>query len=177
MKKGLPIIIAIVAIVVVGVLAWMFLGKGEISMPVPGAEIKKGAGEAGEEFVGKIKEVVALGAPMKCTYTQGDTSGTSYIQGKKMYSEMTAQGKQGFVIIKDNCLWSWSQGETQGFKTCFEEDFWEMGEEATEEGQASVPTEAEYRCAPAVFADSKFNPPANINFLSIEEMMEGATGE
>jgi FlaG/FlaF family flagellin (archaellin) len=177
LKKGLPIIIAIVVVVVVGVLAWMFLGKGEISMPVPGAEIKKEAGEAGGEFVGKIKDAVALGTPMKCTYTQGNTSGTSYIQGKKMYGEITAQGKQSFVIIKDNCLWSWSQGEVQGFKTCFEEDFWETGGEATGEGQASIPTDTEYRCAPAVFADSKFDPPANVNFMTMEEMMQGATGE
>lgn len=177
MKKALPIIIAVVAIVIVGFLAWNFLGKGEVSVPVPGAEIKKEAGEAGEEFVGKIKDVVTKGVPMKCTYAQDGTSGTSYVKGKKMYGEVTAEGKQAYVIIKDNCMWSWSEGETQGFKTCFEEDFWEMSEEYAQEGKASVPTEAEYRCAPAVFPDSKFNPPASVNFMTMEQMMEGAMGE
>ncbi len=67
--------------------------------------------------------------------------------------------------------------EGQGFKNCFEEDFWEMGEGAAQEGQASIPTEAEYRCAPAVFPDAKFDPPANINFMTMEQMMEGMMEE
>ncbi len=177
MKKGLPIIVIAVVVVGIGFIAWNFLGKGEVSLPVPGAEITKEAGEAGGEFVGKIKDAMTLGAPMKCTYTQGGTSGTSYIQGKKMYGEVTTEGKQGYVIIKDNCLWSWTEGEAQGIKTCFEEDFWEMDEEYAEESQASVPTDAEYRCAPAVFSDSKFDPPASVNFLDIEELMQGAMEE
>lgn len=177
MKKGLPIIIAVVAIVAVGLIAWNFLGKGGVSVPAPGVEIKKEAGETGEGFVGKIKDVVALGAAMKCTYTQGGTTGTSYIKGKNMYGEVTVEGKPAYIIIKDNCMWNWSQGEAQGVKSCFEEDFWEMGEEAVQEGQASVPTEAEYRCAPAVFPDSRFNPPGDVNFLDIDELMQGAMGE
>ena len=175
MKKGLPIIIAIVAIVGVGFIAWNFLGKGGVSLPV--GEIKKEAGEAGEEFIGKVKDVVALGVPMKCTYTQGGVSGTSYIKGKKMYGEVTVEGKLALMILKDNCMWNWNQGETQGIKSCFEEDFWEMGEEAVQEGQASVPTEADYRCAPAVFPDSKFNPPGNVSFMDIDELMQGAMEE
>ena len=177
MKKGLPIIIGVVAVGVIGFLAWNFLGKGEVSLPVPGVEIKKEAGETGEGFVGKIKDAMALGAPMKCTYTQGGVAGTSYIKGKAMYGEMTTEGKQAFVIIKNNCMWSWGMEEAQGIKTCFEEDFWEMGEEAAQEGTASVPTEAEYRCSPAVFSDAKFDPPANISFLTMEDLMQGAMGE
>ena len=99
---------------VVGAVAWVFLGKGEVSLPAPGAEIKKEAGEAGEEFVGKIKEVVSLGAPMKCTYSQNGATGTTYIRGENMYGEVTVEGRQGYVIIKDNCMWSWSEDEPQG---------------------------------------------------------------
>lgn len=179
MKKNLPLIIIIVVVVAaVAVGAWMFLGKGAVSLPISGpGVIEKEAGEAGEEFVGKIKDVVALGVPMRCTYTQGDFTGESYIKGKKMYGEVSQQGRTGYVIIKDNCMWSWTTGETQGAKMCFEEDFFEMSEEYTQEGQASVPTEAEYRCAPAAFTDAKFNPPANINFMDLDELMQSGMGE
>lgn len=174
MKKVLPIVIIISALAIGG---WVFLGKGKsgVSMPVPG-EVKKEAGEKGEEFVGKIKEVVQKGVPMKCTYTQEGFTGTSYIQGKKMYSEVAQTGKVGYVIIKDNCMWSWSQGENQGVKMCYEEDFWEMSEEHTEEGKAAVPVEAEYRCTPAIFTDAKFNPPASVNFMDMDEMMKQLPG-
>lgn len=170
MKKSLPIIIVVVVVAVAGFLVWNFWGKGGVSLPV--GEIKKEAGESGEEFVGKIKDIITLGGPMRCTYTQGKTSGTSYFKARKMYGEITAEGKLAYLIIKDNCMWNWSQEENQGMKTCFEEDFWEMSEEYAQEGEATVPTEAEYRCAPAIISDSKFNPPAGINFLDMDEMMQ-----
>ncbi len=180
MKKNLPlIIIVVVVIAVLAVGAWMFLGKGKggISLPTVPGVVEKEAGEEGQEFVGKIKDVVARGVPMKCTYTQGDFIGTSYVKGEKMYGEVSQQGKTGYVIIKDNCMWSWSTGETQGVKMCFEGDFWETSEEYTQEGQVTVPTEAEYRCAPAVFTDAKFNPPADINFVDLDELMQGGMQE
>jgi hypothetical protein len=51
---------------------------------------------------------------------------------------------------------------------CFEENVWER-----EEGAEAAPTEAEYNCSPALVSDSQFNPPANVKFLTMEEMMKG----
>ena len=172
MKKFLPIII--VAVVVIGgaLIAYLLLGKGGLPLPAMPGGVEKKAGESSEEFVGQIKEVVARGVPMKCTYTQDNTTGTTYIKGKQMYGEIAQAGKTGYVIVKDNCMWSWNQSESQGVKMCFEEDFWEMPEENVQEGQASVPTEAEYRCLPAMISDSQFNPPSGINFLDVGEIMQ-----
>jgi hypothetical protein len=171
MKKVLPIII--VAVIVLGAGAWWFLGRGGGSLPIPTpGGIKKEAGEAGESFTGKLKAVVALGTPMKCTYQQGDLTGTGYIKGKKYYGELAQGDKKGYVIMKDNCMWSWSTDEPQGVKMCFEEDIFEESEEA----EGVVPVEAEYHCAPAVFSDSKFDPPANINFMDMDQMMQDMEG-
>ncbi len=157
-------------IVVLAVGAWLFLGKGKggVGLPVPG-EIKKETGQQGESFTGKLKEAVARGIPMKCTYSQEGTTGTSYIKGNKVYGEITGQGKTGYVVMVDKCMWSWNKGETQGIKMCFEENVWEG-----EKGEGSVATEAEYNCSPALVSDSQFNPPSNVKFLTIEEMMKGA---
>jgi len=175
MKKIIPILIVVAIAAALGVGAWMLLGKGGISLPVssPGV-IEKEAGESEEEFIGKMRDIVALGTPMKCTYTQGDITSESYIRGKNMYGEVSQDGKTSYVIAKDNCMWNWTTGEAQGTKMCFEEDFWEMSEEYAQEGQASVPTDTEYRCAPAIFSDTKFNLPANINFMDLDELMQGA---
>ncbi|PJC28385.1 hypothetical protein CO054_00410 [Candidatus Shapirobacteria bacterium CG_4_9_14_0_2_um_filter_39_11] len=169
MKKALPIVILIV-IVALLVGGWMFLkkGKGGVSLPIPG-EIKKEAGQEGESFTGKLKDAVARGLPMKCTYTQDSTTGTSYIKGSKVYAEITAQGKEGYIIMVDKCMWTWNKGESQGIKMCFEENVWEG-----EEGAGSAPTEAEYNCAPALVSDSQFSPPANVKFVDVEEMIGGA---
>lgn len=173
MKKFLPIIVVAVVIVGGAIVAYMVLGKGGLSLPSMPGEIKKESGETGEEFVGKIKEMVARGVPMKCTYSQNGSTGTSYIKGKNIYGEMIAQGKQGYVIMKDSCMWSWNKGENQGVKMCFEEDVWEMSEDDVQEGQASLANEAEYRCLPAIISDSQFEPPADVNFMDMDQLMQG----
>jgi hypothetical protein len=168
MKKFLPIIVIIAVVVLAGGAAWMFLGKGKGGVTLPGG-IKKEAGQTGEAFTGKLKDAIAKGIPMKCSYTQGGNSGTSYIKGSKVYGEITGQGKQGYVIMVDKCMWSWNKGETQGIKMCFEENVWDT--EDTETG--SAPTEAEYNCSPTIISDSQFNPPGNVKFMTMEEMMKG----
>ena len=163
MKKMMPIIIVAIIAVVLIIGGRTFLGKGGVSLPV---EIEKEAGQEDETFTGKLKEAIARGIPMKCTNTQGDFTGTGYIKGKKYYGKVSSQGKEGYVIMKDNCMWSWSKGEAQGVKICFETDIWEQ-----EEG--TTPTEAGYRCVPAVVLDSKFTLPANVNFMDLDDMMGG----
>ena len=169
MKKSLPIIIVLL-LVALGIGAWSFLGKNgkkEIpAVPIPG-EVKKEAGEEGESFTGKLKQVITRGVPMKCTVNQDNFSGTSYIKGKKVYSEITQGGKEAFMIMVDKCMWNWSKDENQGVKMCFDEDVWDSDEEGT------VPIDAQYNCRPTIISDSKFNPPANINFLDMDQMMEG----
>ena len=174
MKKALPIII--IAIVILGAGAWWFLGKGGVSLPVsaPGG-IEKEAGEEGESFTGKLKAAVTLGVSMKCTYQQGDFTGTGYIKGKRYYGEVMQQGKKGYVIMKDNCMWSWGTEQAQGVKMCFEEDIFEQ-EQEYEGVEGAVPTEAEYHCTPAVFPDSRFDPPSNVNFMDMDQMMQGIEG-
>lgn len=177
MKKLLPIIIILVIVIGGAIGAYLILGKGGLSLPSMPGEIKKESGESGEEFIGQIKDVVARGIPVKCTYTQSGTTGTSYIKGKKVYGEMTAQGKQGYVIMKDNCMWTWNKGETQGAKMCFEEDIWDMSEDYAQEGQASLATEAEYHCLPAIVSDSQFEPPASVNFVDLDQLMQQGGGQ
>lgn len=163
MKKVLPIIIILI---VLGIGAWWFFGRGAVTMP---GGIKKEAGEEGEGFTGKLRAAVDMGIPMKCTYTQGDFTGTGYIKGKKYYGEVMQAGERGYIIMKDNCMWSWSTEQTQGVKMCFEEDIFEQSEEV----EGTVPVEAEYHCTPAVVPDSRFDLPSGVNFMDMDEMMQG----
>lgn len=134
--------------------------KGEqISQP---DGTKKEIEGKGEKFVGKIEEIIAKDAPMKCTYAQEGFTGVSFIKGKKMYSEVSIEeGATTYTIIRDNCMWNWGWAGNQGTKICFEEDVWQVSE--------TVPVGAEPRCIPATLADSRFEPPADIIFMATGE--------
>lgn len=129
-------------------------------------------------FTGSLKAAVALGVPMKCTYKIGDMEAEGYIKGQKYRGVMNNQGKKGEVIVKDNCMWSWAEGEGQGVKICFEasesDKMWDDpgNAQASDKEVESDSPEMEYKCAPAVFGDDKFNPPANITFIDPEQMMK-----
>lgn len=145
------------------------------------------SGETGEgqPFSGPLAAAVALGVPMKCTYTVNGVETTGYIKGKQFRGMMDVQGKQGNVIMKDNCMWTWSEGEADGVKMCYEGDqaqqLWDNPEAAAENPEPNAtPEEAmspapqiEYNCLPTAIGDDEFTPPADVNFVDLGEMMKG----
>jgi hypothetical protein len=117
---------------------------------------------AGQEFVGSIREVVAEGVPVKCTYTQGGYTGVIFISGKKGYGEIGGGGDvTAYTIFKDNCMWNWYQGDSQGTRICFAGDIWNTTE--------TLSDETEYQCVTASFSESLFEPPGNVNFTNVGE--------
>jgi len=168
MKKSLPIIIILV-IIVAGLIGWRFLGKGKIT---PGGNEQAQQQTQGESFTGKIKDAFMKNIPLKCTYKVDDNNfGVGWLKNKKYYGEITANGKLGYIILVDNCLWSWSKDETKGVKMCFEpkegEDIWADFEKEQKTGEVN------YNCAPSVVNDSVFTPPSDVNFTDIDQMMQG----
>ncbi len=136
--------------------------------------------QQGSSFVGKLKDAIALGTAMKCTYRKDDNNfGTTYVKGKNVYSEYVAEDSQGNLIMKDNCIYSWgSRQPDQGVKFCFDpSEFEKMIEEGQEfesqTEQSGPPPDIDYNCSPTVINDSQFNPPANINFMDMQQMMQG----
>lgn len=127
-----------------------------------------------ENYTGTLKKMVGLGVPLKCTFNQGDEySGTTWVKGKKFYSEIESQEKAGKVIFKDDCMWNWSEGEEEGIKMCFEpEEAEDMFSGETDTGQTNLPTDVNFNCQPAVFTDAKFDPPSGIEFMDMDEMMQ-----
>lgn len=170
MKKSLPIII-ILAIIVAGLVGWKFWGKGKTAL-TPGETEQAQEETQGESFTGKIKDAFTRNIPLKCTYKKDDqNSATAYIKNKKYYAEIMTAGKSGYLILLDNCLWSWSKDEAQGVKMCFEpeegEDIW------TDMEKEQQSADYDYNCSPSVVNDAVFTPPSNINFTDFDQMMQG----
>lgn len=157
MKKILPII---VVVAIVGIGAYLLLTGGSVSLTGGGINISKTA----ETFSGTLKLAVEKGIPLKCTYKVNDQNfGTGYIKGKKYLGEGTINGQQGHVLLVDNCMWSWTEGKTQGAKMCFEptngKSIWDQ------QGAGDI----QYTCSPAVITDAMFVPPTNIQFMEINQ--------
>lgn len=156
MKKYLPILIGVF---IVGIGAYAYLTGGQLSFTGGGINISK------TTYTGTIKDAVEKGIPLKCISTQEDaTAKIGYIKGKKYYGEVVQKGKPGYIIMVDNCFWTWEKGAKQGAKMCFEGDLW------TEQGKAP---EGMFKCESANVPDSMFTPPSDVQFLDVDKMMGG----
>lgn len=163
MKKLLPVLLVVLA---VGGGAYFFLGKKDSTSP--GSSVS-------DKFSGSLKAATALGVPMKCTYTVEGTEYEGWVKGENYRGKIkSADGKSGEIIMKDNCMWSWSEGETQGIKTCFDPaDTEEVDGDVWDQPQGADGTDISYTCLPAVITDAQFTPPSDIEFLDLESLIQG----
>jgi len=142
---------------------------------------QKAEGKKDEGFVGKLKDAMDLGTAMKCTWKQGETSyGESYIKGEDVYSEFTNEDKTGYMIMSDDCMYTWEKSNPQGIKMCSlqTETAEETGEPMEDDFdfskmKGSAPADVDYNCSPAVFTDDKFSPPSDVNFMDLDQMFGG----
>ena len=166
MKKVLPIVLVVI---VVGIVGFFLMNRGDGGVSID----KTPAGlNEGETFTGSLIDAVKLGVAMKCTYEVEGNEYEGYVKGTNYRGKMTtAEGEIMEVIVKDNCMWSWSEEENQGIKTCFEETEMEAEEGGIWE-QSGASADINYRCVPAAVTDAQFTPPANTEFMDLDSMME-----
>ncbi len=140
---------------------------------------QKKAGQQEESYSGTMEKIMGLGVPLKCSWKKDDSYyGESWVKGKQSYGEIHQEGKVAKVLFKDDCMWTWEESNPEGTKMCFEEKEMEWMPEAREEMAQDQPNfqyqqpDIDYQCRPGIFGDDKFNPPAEVNFTDIGQMME-----
>lgn len=124
--------------------------------------------EEKDTFSGNIKSLIARNIPLKCEYTSNEYSYEGWIKGTNMRTEYETPEGEGTVIIKDNCMYTWINGENQGFTFCSEdtkETIWDSSEI-----DANMPDS--FDCRPALVDDSAFELPSDVEFLSLGDMMK-----
>lgn len=158
-----------------GVLGYVFLSRGSQDSVQNGGTktTTMEEGSSSDTFVGSLKEAIGMGVAMKCTYEVEGNEYEGYIKGKNYRGKMVnAEGQTGEVIVKENCMWSWSENQAQGVKTCIaDEDMEEEGGDIWDQPD-TVDTSVNYKCLPTTVSDSMFTPPSDIQFLDIDEMMK-----
>lgn len=165
--KGKKLTTIFIAIIVVAGAAWFFINKGSSTDT---GNITQNSSES-EPFSGTLKAAVALGVPMKCSYKVNGVEYSGLIKGKQYKGNVKMQdGKEGSVLMKENCMYTWSDVDKQGIKTCFDESeqsIWDQPEGSTT--NVSMPTN--YTCQPALVTDSEFDLPSDVNFMDLDALM------
>ncbi len=118
-----------------------------------------------ESFTGNLKALVAKNIPMMCSFDIGGFKYNAWIKGSNVKSEYANPQGTGVVIIKDNCMYTWVQEEKQGMEICMDESegsIWDQSE--------NLPSE--YYCVPSLIMDSTFDLPQDVEFLSLDKMMQ-----
>lgn len=153
--------------------------------------LKKTAEEKAEEelFSGSFTDLLGKGKNVKCTFSDenedGSSEGTIYVSGKKSRNDIYAEVEGGekfeyHTIIDSEYMYTWSSLEEQGTKIKLDElnmtgkEFDEASLSENLEAYAEhegIQKKTNFKCRPWIPNNSKFNPPSNIEFIDMTEMM------
>lgn len=178
MKKIVPIAVVLVVVLFAGGYFLYSRSAGTTGGASPLNMVKKDS-----PFSGTLKAALALGVPMKCTSTvqgeNGQGKAEGIVQGEKYVGKMMIKGETQNVLMKDNCMWSWREGSTNGIKTCFQpvEDNTDNNVVVPTGNPASDQMNTNVTCLPTTVGPSTFAEPGNVNFLDMDNMGTGMTEE
>ncbi len=177
-NKALVYGVVVVAVVVLGLGAWMVVGKS--GTPKVGSSTTQTQNTT-------LKNLLAMGGSNKCTFsssTQNSQSdGVVYIANGQMRGDFTstAAGKttQSHMIVKDATSYVWSDAAPQqGFKMSFDA----MATQSDANPQASVDPNAQvaYSCSSWSADANMFVLPTNVTFQDMSALIpkdtSGANG-
>jgi len=112
---------------------------------------------------------------MKCTYEVEGVEYEGVVQGEKYRGVVVTSEGVGNVIMKDDCMYTWSEGVSEGVKMCSveeEQDMWADTGDSDTTGQANLPDTL--KCFPTTVSAGEFNPPSNVNFMDFDALMQGS---
>ncbi len=134
-----------------------------------------------------LRNVFGRGDAYKCSYQIQDAEVTVYAKGQKMRVEgmsldNNGQGSGG-MINDGEWIYIWNDENKEGMKynlKTLEELNQEVESEEVENYQnpeewaKQVEAEYEVKCEPTAISDSRFNPPENVEFKDLTEMLQKA---
>ena len=177
LKKNNKLPIVIVGVVVLLGAGYLLMNRGVGPGPGPmgmGGMGKGAGGSGGDNFSGTLKAAIALGTPMKCKSSIETDDGTAImegiIQGNNYKGESMVDGKMSNILMKGECMWAWVEGEENGFKMCYE---LAEGETSAWGDYDAEMLDDNVNCSPTIAGPGTFDPPSNVTFFDMDEMMSG----
>ncbi len=171
-------------------LAFVFTGCGKKTAEETG-QLQNESNESAtvEEFQSTIEEMAKSGKPYRCTYamTYQDIyqEGTLYFAGEDSIRgdikvNMPEVGEKMTHFVKDGeTQYVWTDDQPTGIKvTMTKEEEEKLKEEAGEASQDSIDMDMkiDLKCKKWSPEKSVMTPPSNVQFQSLDDMMNAATG-
>ncbi len=180
--KSKYIVIAVLVLVAAGL---VYVTQFAKKSPAPATTTSSPAAAAsGPE---SLREMFSKGISETCTYSTSDangkTEGTVYVGVGKMRADVqsTADGKttNSHVIIADNTMYTWMEGEKTGFKMSYDVNasaapVASSTTTSTESQPVNFDTKTDYHCSPGLVDNAKFELPAGVTFSDLSSMMKAA---
>ncbi len=178
MKKFLIPVLVLAVIIVLGVVYFFSKDDGateDIVVPNNVEETGSADEPSGIEMVtGSLKDMIARGSGLKCSYGIEGNVYEGYIKGANYKGSIdTAEGQTGQVIVKDNCSYTWIEGQSQGVKACYDESEIEPGVQGSDVWeQVDYGSDVVYNCESYDISESMFDLPSDVEFVDVNSMME-----
>ncbi|MBD3388135.1 MAG: hypothetical protein GF416_03725 [Candidatus Altiarchaeales archaeon] len=152
-------------------------GEGNQQMQGQNQGQGQGSGSGGQGMVDNVVDMataLASGQSYRCTYRYEKSQAETWIKGKKYKSVVQAEGMKVNTVSDGEWAYQWMEGETSGTKFRLS-DFESMEEEAEQVQYQDIETVASVAvnvdCRPEAIGDSTFNPPGNVQFQDLGEML------
>jgi uncharacterized protein YxeA len=126
---------------------------------------------------GSIQSFLAAGNNKRCTYTEGDTSGTIYFaSNKRMRMDYQSTGDNpanGSMIVSDTQQHIWDNTTKEGFIMAFKPTEGSSNSTATSQNQAvDVNKSYNFSCESWQVDESKFTPPTDVKFTDLKALTD-----
>jgi hypothetical protein len=129
-----------------------------------------------EEVTNKVQEVtdeVVANMPQKCTIEGEETSGVTYTDGERYFSEGTGlDGQYFYALIDGEYTYMWTADSEVGSKVRIELDEDEEDFDYIEYLEEESEDDTQFNCEPWIVDSSKFEVPDNIVFEDFSDMFE-----
>lgn len=131
-----------------------------------------------------LKDLLTQGVSQQCAYAYtdektGKSEGVMFIANGKVRGSFSLTDPKGVVttgnMINDGAFsYTWNDTTKQGMKIAITEELKKKGEELIKDNPqvAEMNKKIDYRCKTWTADVSKFNPPTNIPFTDLSQMME-----
>lgn len=172
--------VALAAVVIGG--GWWALSSGDDAEP--------SANQSAQTEASTLNQLIAGGDDLTCSFSDTDADGNIntgqvYLSDGRMSGEFTlaengANPIKSYLINDGSHQYSWQDGETEGFKLSLDHsDDGEVSEAPTQQPQPETAVDQDqsfdFDCQGWTVDESRFTPPANVNFVDFSDFLNEAT--
>ncbi len=181
MNKKLIILIAAIVIIAGGAAAYFLLGdKKDDKTAANGQNQSSNAtnDEAMSFTDSTIGKLLGAGVARKCTYSDQSSSGTIYLTNNNRmrvdYTSTDPDEGNGGMIMTSNRQYIWDADSKEGITLAYDPAAAEGNTSDESDSDQGVDMDQEYNfsCSVWIVSESMLTPPADINFVDMEAMMQ-----